>query len=214
MSAAFERARSLESLGLEHGFGTAHTPAAVERLVTVRQVHGNRVLCVPPVTDGAEADALLAREPGVAVGVFTADCVPVLIADRQGRGVMAVHAGWRGTAARVGIAAVRELCAQVGCAPQSLMAAIGPYIGPCCYEVDRPVYDAFDDHAAFTSARAEHWTLDLGLANRRQLVSAGIPVEAIERVGRCTACTPGAYASYRRDGTGQRMLHWIRVPAA
>jgi YfiH family protein len=214
VSSAFERARSLASLGLEHGFGTAHTPQAVERLVTVRQVHGNRVLVVPPVADGAEADALLAREPGVAVGVFTADCVPVLLADRHGRGVVAVHAGWKGTAARVSLASVRELCAQVGCAPRSLVAAIGPHIGPCCYEVDRPVYDAFDDHAAFTAGRAEHWKLDLGLANRRQLVAAGIPVEAIERVGRCTACTPGAYASYRRDGTGQRMLHWIRIPTA
>ncbi len=214
MSAAFECARPLVALGLEHGFGRLGAPQAVEGLHTARQVHGNRVLCAPLEEPGAEADALVATEPGVAVGVRTADCVPVLLADRHGRGVAAVHAGWKGTAARVCVAAVHELCARVGCAPRSLVAAIGPHIGPCCYEVDRPVFDAFEERAAFAAGkRPEHWQLDLGLANRRQLASAGIRVEAIARVGSCTACTPGAYASFRRDRSGQRMLHWIRVPA-
>ncbi len=208
MSRPLDRAPSLV-LGVEHGFAATDT---VERLHTARQVHGKRVLRVPPAPAGAEADALVSCERGVAVGVWTADCVPVLLADRLGRGVAAVHAGWRGTAAGVCAEAVLELCAQLDSEPRALVAAIGPHIGPCCYEVDRPVFDAFADHAPFAvGKRANHWQLDLGLANRRQLLAAGVSDHAIESVGGCTACTPGVYQSFRRDGTGKHMLHWIRV---
>jgi len=215
MSGPVEHARALTALGVEHGFAEQGATDAISRLHTVRQVHGTHVLVVPPVAAGAQADALVARERGVAVGVWTADCVPVLLAERGGRGVAAVHAGWRGTAVGVCPAAVYELAVALDCAPRDLVAAIGPHIGPCCYEVDRPVYDAFGDRAPFAPGkRPEHWQLDLGLANRRQLVAAGVADDAIESVGGCTACSPARYASFRRDGTGQRMLHWIRVPAA
>ena len=92
-----------------------------------------------------------------------------------------------------------------------MVAAIGPHIGPCCYEVDDPVRERIPDDAVFAPAsRPGHYMLDLFELNRRQLVRAG--VTRIERVGGCTCCEPERYASYRRSGSGQRMLHWVRMP--
>ncbi len=212
MKAVFLRSLLLESQGIEHGFGTRTSGDHVPELFHARQVHGCRVLRVPPVPADVEADALLTASPGVAVGVFTADCVPVLIAEPTGRGVAAVHAGWRGSALRVAEVATRALVETVRCSPDSLVAAIGPHIGPCCYEVDDPVRERMpDDDAVFAPAsRPGHYMLDLFELNRRQLERAG--VTRIVRVGGCTCCEPERYASYRRDGSGSRMLHWVRMP--
>jgi hypothetical protein len=177
-------------------------------------VHGARALHVPPLLPGAEADVLVATAAGVAVAVYTADCVPVLLAERRGRGVAAIHAGWRGSAARVAAVGVEAAAHAIGCAPRDLVAVIGPHIGPCCYEIDAPVRAAIDDPDVFRpAARSGHWQLDLGLLNRRELVRAGVPPEQISAVGGCTACDPARYASHRRDGTARRMLHYVRVCA-
>jgi len=205
----FLRAAALDALSLEHGFGALGSDSArVPGLCTARQVHGADVLRVPPARPASEADALVTTVPGVAVGVRTADCVPILLAAGQ-RGVAAVHAGWRGSAARVVERAVRSLCDATGVAPAALTAVIGPHIGPCCYEVDAPVREAFGDEKGFTPARAGHWWLDLGGLNEVQLMRSG--VRRVVRVGECTCCSPERYASYRRDGSGERMLHYIRL---
>ena len=215
----FLEARRLVALEVEHGFGTrASAELRIPGLHTLRQVHGNRVVEVPPPPEvGAEGDALLALAPGTAVGVFTADCVPILLVAEGGDRVAAVHAGWRGSAACVAERAVRALCRAARRPPEKLWAAIGPHIGACCYEVDVPVRAAIPDAEVFRAGREGHWSLDLGELNRRQLVAVGVPAARIERVGGCTACEPGNYVSYRRDGTRARMLHWVRTrewPAA
>lgn len=209
----FLQAERLSALGVDHGLGTlASEHARVPGLHLARQVHGRDVVRVPPAARRA-ADALVATLPGTAVGVRTADCVPLLLADERGRGVAAVHAGWRGSALDVGGAAVAELCRAAGCEPGSLCAVIGPHIGPCCYEVDAPVREAIRDEAVFgPERRPGHWHLDLGELNRRQLVAAGVPAALIERVGGCTACAPALYASHRREPSGRRMTHFVRVP--
>jgi YfiH family protein len=211
--AAFLRAPSLEALGIDHGLGTlASEGASVPGLLTARQVHGTRALRVPPPPDGAEADALVSTEAGVAVAVYTADCVPMLVAECEGRGVAVIHAGWRGSAGRIAEVAVAAAVRAIGCTPADLVAVIGPHIGPCCYEVDAPVRAAIEEAGVFRPGEREgHWQLDLGLLNRLQLERAGVPPARIAAVGGCTACDPATYASYRRDGTARRMLHYVRV---
>jgi YfiH family protein len=207
----FLRAAELDALGVEHGFGTrASESARIAGLRTVRQVHGRRVLRVPPHSGELEADALLTTEPGWAVAVRTADCVPILLADRERRGVAAVHAGWRGSAARIGEHAVHALCEACGAEPSDLLAVIGPHIQACCYEVDDPVRDQIGEHSVFVFAdRPGHYRLDLQRLNRLQLGRAG--VRTIASVGGCTSCDAERYASYRRDGMAGRMISYIKL---
>jgi hypothetical protein len=209
----FLRAQLLAELGVEHAFGTrASADATPGDVVYAKQVHGTTLLRVPDESASRDADALWTDEPGRAIGVYTADCVPILIAHASGRIVCAVHAGWRGSAARIAARSVRALVEATGCRPSELRAAIGPHIGPCCYEVDAPVMDAIPERSVFhPAARPEHALLDLFALNRLQLVGAGVPARSIERVGGCTACDLERYASYRRERGPARMLHFIRA---
>ena len=215
--ASSQRSAALAELGFEHGFGVrpGHE-AAIAALTQVRQVHGTRLLRVPLARADAEADALWTSVPGLAVGVHTADCVPILLADRDRRGVAVVHAGWRGSAAGVAGRAALEFANGIAIAPEDLLAVIGPHIGPCCYEVDDPVREAVADTSVFRDAprRPGHYMLDLFALNLTQLVAAGVAPERVYREGGCSCCATARYPSYRRDGTGARMVHWIRMPAA
>lgn len=212
------RCVALESLGLEHAF--ACPDELVRDVVCVRQVHGAQVLRVPGAD--SEADALFTSQPGVAVGVRTADCVPILLADSEQRVVAALHAGWRGSAARVAEVCVARVCHETGLPPSALHASLGPHIGPCCYEVDAPVRTAIaatletdgganSDRPVFRAARPGHWMLDLGALNIAQLLRAGLQLERIARAGGCNCCDPIGYPSYRRSGSGERMTHYIRL---
>jgi YfiH family protein len=207
----FLRAAELDGIGVEHGFGTrASESARIPELRMVRQVHGRRVVRVPPHSSELEADALLTTEPGLGVAVRTADCVPILLADRERRGVAAVHAGWRGSAACIVEHAVHALCEACGAAPRDLVGVIGPHIQACCYEVDDPVRNQIVEHSVFVSAdRPGHYRLDLQRLNRLQLGRAG--VGTIASVGGCTSCDAERYASFRRDGTAGRMISYIKL---
>ncbi len=208
----FLRAPGLEALGIEHGFGMLGSAEAAPRGVALaRQVHGV-ALVRAPFAGRPEADAVWSAAPGVGVGVVTADCVPILIAEAERRFVCAIHAGWRGTAARIAARSVRALAQATRSPPSAWVAAIGPHIGPCCYEVDEPVLAAIPERSVFRPARPGHAMLDLFALNRLQLVGAGVPARCIERVGGCTACDSTRYASYRRDRASGRMLHFARVP--
>ena len=136
----------------------------LDRVRRVRQVHGATVHVVQDATpDSAPrppADALATRTPGLALTVVTADCVPILLADPASGAVAAVHAGWRGTAADVAGAAVRALGREFGVAPAGLIAAIGPSIGACCYEVGEELLDAFASAGHDSAARADWFSRD------------------------------------------------------
>jgi hypothetical protein len=205
----------LEDLGIEHGFGTRRSEEVeVPELVLAKQVHGSVMLRVPPVDPDARADALWTQEPGLAVGIRTADCVPVLLVDPMRRAVAAIHAGWRGSAARISELGVAELACSIKRNPAVLMAVIGPHVGSCCYEVDGPVRAAIPDAAVFSPSPrgGDHYMLDLFALNRLQLLRAGLRAERILRVGGCTSCESTLYASHRRDGSGARMVHFVRMP--
>lgn len=168
----------------------------------VRQVHGREVLRATLLQEGSEADALWARvgDGPLVVGVLTADCVPVLLADRAGTAVAAIHSGWRGTAQDVVGATVAALAAD-GVAAGELVAAIGPCIEVEAFEVGEEVARAFaPEFVRRDLGPRPH--VDLVQAVRSQLVDAGVPKDSIERVGTCTCRNPERYFSYRRDGAG------------
>jgi YfiH family protein len=182
---------------------------APNRVAALNQVHGREVVVIR--TDVARepprADALVSDVPDVALVVRAADCVPLLIGDSRTGAVGAVHAGWRGTAARVSVAAVDSLAREFGSRPADLIVAIGPSIGPCCYEVGSELVDAFaaEGHERylidrwFLTPRDRAMRLDVAGANRDQLILAGIPEENIYSSGLCTAMHPDVLTSFRRD---------------
>ncbi|MCZ7582164.1 MAG: peptidoglycan editing factor PgeF [Deltaproteobacteria bacterium] len=198
------------------------TTLGVERLFLPKQVHGCAVQVVTEkpdrsVTRGEEADAVITDVADLAVGVLTADCVPVLIAERGGRAVAAAHAGWRGLVADVLGETVRAF-ARYGAGPGDLLAFVGPSIGPCCYEVGNDLAERFAaspwGRECVRTAGAEKPALDLPLAAVRRLGGLGLASRHIRVFRRCTACETAAFFSHRRDGapTG-RQLSAIRLSA-
>ncbi|HUL58814.1 MAG TPA: peptidoglycan editing factor PgeF [Anaeromyxobacteraceae bacterium] len=174
----------------------------------VRQVHGARAVIVggptPPVE---EADVVVSSRAGVAACVSVADCVPVLIADPGSGAVAAVHAGWRGTLARAAAEGVRALVAEAGSSPADLVAAVGPSIGPCCYEVSPDLVERFREEIGRDAVVPDAPRLDLWAANVSILRAAGLLPGRVEVLGRCTSCERDLFFSHRRDGgrTGRQV---------
>lgn len=170
------------------------------QLRLVKQVHGCTVVRAIEAGDDTEADALwCAREDGVVVGVLTADCVPVLLADRAGRVAAAVHSGWRSAVADVVPRTIAAL-ARAGVAASDLVAAIGPCIERAAFEVGPEVAAQFAPAVVDTSGARPH--VDLVAVVRDQLTAAGVEATMIERVGGCTHAHPDRWFSFRRDGAG------------
>ncbi|WP_084319416.1 polyphenol oxidase family protein [Deferrisoma camini] len=200
--------------GLVHGFTTraagsfsagppAGWPAAAggRRLRLLRQVHGAAVVGPEHPDPLPEADAWAGRPPpGVLLGVRTADCVPVILCHPRTRTLAVVHAGWRGTAAGVVTSALEAL----GAPRQEVVAAVGPAIGGCCYEVGPEVVRALGPGPWATRA-GRRWIVDLRGRVEAELVRAGVPPGRIERVGGCTGCGEGFFSHRARADTG-RML--------
>ena len=205
---------------------------AVGRVWRVRQVHGNQVIVArgDAPAERAEADALVSDDPTVALAVLAADCVPLLMADSRTGAVAAVHAGWRGTAARAGIAAIEAMTREFGTRPEDLVAAIGPAIGPCCYEVGTELVDAFAA-AGHERYLIDRWfislpprrgeprsavpglRLDVPGSNRDQLILAGVPEDRIHVSGLCTAMHLDVLTSYRAEKEkAGRLAAAIRSP--
>jgi YfiH family protein len=197
------RVSELDSIEwLVHGFGTriSDIPALFAKLATLKQIHS--ATCVPAAgLSGVlgEGDALLENSPGSVVAVRTADCIPVLLVDERRRAVAAVHAGWRGTAARIVPHAVASMERYFGTGPGDLHAAIGPGIGRCCYEVGPEVA------AKFGGQGRAH--IDLAAANRRQLEEVGVTPGRIYASKLCTMCRPEEFHSFRRDKEAAGRMH-------
>jgi YfiH family protein len=187
-----------------------------ELLVRLRQVHGNQVYLADrhlPSPGPPDADAAVCGDSSGALAVQVADCVPLVMANDSSGQVGVAHAGWRGTAAGIALAASHAL----GDGGRQV-AAIGPSIGPCCYEVGAELRDRFRDsgwtHVGddWFEQRAGRWYLDLWRANFDQLVKAGVPAESIYVSRLCTSCHPDWFPSYRRDGAGAgRLAGFIRA---
>ena len=180
------------------------------RLLLLRQVHGAEVRQAPWQGRPA-ADAAVAHEPGLLLGIETADCLPVLLVDPRRRAAAAAHAGWRGTAAGVTRRAVEALLRQ-GSRSADLLAALGPGIGPCCYEVGDELREAFGPAGApfFRPGPRGRPHLDVRAANRQQLREAGLLPDRIFSLDECTYCLAERYHSFRREGKGAgRMINYV-----
>jgi YfiH family protein len=179
---------------LLHGFGTrrADIPKLFANMASLKQIHAAD--CVPAQGRTGElgrGDALLEDTPGAIVAVKTADCIPILLVDERHRAVAAVHAGWRGTVARVAQRALEAMREPFGTDASEVHAAIGPGIGKCCYEVGAEVAEQFGEQG-----RAH---IDLAAENRDQLRVAGVAPEKIYTADLCTMCNATDFHSFRRD---------------
>ncbi|MGA9525443.1 MAG: peptidoglycan editing factor PgeF [Myxococcaceae bacterium] len=217
---------------LNLGFSVGDEPSRVEEnlkrlaraadvgergIVTVSQVHGDTVrrAAAPPERIGAppigEADAVWTDHEGVAVGIRTADCVPILLVDEEQGRVAAVHSGWRGTDLRIVQRAV-EVFAGQGSMPGRLLAAVGPAIQACCYEVSEELAHRFESGfgpgAVRRSGGRPH--LDLAFAVKETLRASGVPEENVDVLPHCTACDDVRFFSHRRDrGVTGRHLSFV-----
>ena len=181
-----------------------------EALVTPRQVHGSDILVINEPNDdfshflSVEGDAVITNQPNVMIGVCVADCTPILLCDPEKRVIAVVHAGWKGTAAKLVSKTVAGMESEFGSVPSRLHAAIGPCIQKCCYEVDEPVRKAFQqggiDWDSCTELKSPgKWQLDLGAANRQLLLMAGLSDHLIQLSEQCVCCHSELFFSYRRD---------------
>ena len=177
----------------------------------LRQVHGTHAIR-DPAADEPEADAAITAAPGLVLAILTADCLPVVLAARDGSEVAAAHAGWRGLAAGV----LESTVAAMRTPPAGLLAWLGPAAGPQAYEIGAEVFEAFvsrdgDAAAAFAPTRPGHWRVDLYALARRRLAAAGLPADAVHGGGLCTISDPARFFSHRRDGRSGRLatLAWI-----
>ncbi len=187
-------------------------------LVTVDQVHGNNLLIVDEKTrdvgrgETLAYDGIISALPGVPVGIKTADCVPVFLADPEKRVIGAVHAGWKGTSLGLVSRAANVLMNEFSSTPTDILAVIGPSIGPCCYEVDGPVFHHFDNNQGTgsfltTCEKENKRMLDLSAANRSQLLGVGLPPGNIFSADICTSCNKNTFFSHRGEGgdTGRQL---------
>ena len=184
---------------LQHGFGTRHTPPWAGRIATLRQTHSDIIWTVRQA-EGClgDGDALISAEPGLLLTIRTADCVPILLADPIRRVVAAVHAGWRGTVAGIAALTVERMRSEYGTNPADVLAAVGPSIGPCCFEVGEDVLLPRQNRKA-----------DLWEANRKQLEAVGVGLVWVAEA--CTMCDEPRFYSYRRGKDTGRMVSAIGV---
>jgi polyphenol oxidase len=216
------------------------------RMVTLRQTHSDLAHLVDrsnfaPGHAGPLGDALFTHEPGVLLAVQVADCIPILLADTGQRAVAAIHSGWRGTLERIAEKTLGRMRMEFGTRPEDVMAAIGPGIGACCYEVGEEVAEKFaaqfpqardwfdgpfEATAAGESPQGLSWLkrtppghaprparlrLDLIAANRDLLTAAGVRPAAILVSGFCTACRTDLFFSYRRERNTGRQMAAIGI---
>jgi polyphenol oxidase len=225
----------LHKLGV--GTGRKHWP-----FVTLRQIHSDLIHCVERVPEQILAgDGLITDVPELLLAVQTADCLPVIVVDRKRRAVGVFHAGWRGTVKRIVEKGVGEMQRNFGSDPRNLVAAIGPGIHGCCYEVGEEVRSRFEMQFAYaaelfrevkesdpvrekypllflTARPPGHGEspvklfLDLVEANRRQLMDAGVTTDNIEVSPLCTACHTDLLFSFRADrGVTGRLMGVVAI---
>jgi len=212
--------------GAVHFFGTRHDPQDVRSnlevghlsrgtpeypfMASLYQVHGTHgiVLDQDPHQEGGileSGDALLTNQPEILLTVRTADCVPVLVFDGNHQAIAAIHAGWRGAVAGIIPATLALLQKHFGSSPADLQVAIGPSIGPCCYEVDAPVIQTLKENVAAWQNVIEPFGLDTVKLNLQKLVAdqsvaSGVRVSSITQSHVCTFCRSDLFYSYRREG--------------
>lgn len=242
--AAVERNRREFISALATERKTSQSSSAKTTLITLRQIHSDlihRIAEIPQANTSIAGDGMVTNVPGILLGILTADCLPVILADPKRHAVGVFHAGWRGTAKRIAEKGVGEMQRWFGSDPRNLRAAIGPSIRGCCYEVGPEVISAFEAQFSygselfretkdrneihekypllFLTSRAPGHSelpkkifLDLAEANRRQLIAAGLSPKNISGIGLCTHCRQDLFFSHRREkGVTGRMMTLVGI---
>lgn len=187
---------------------------SIDDLICAQQVHGSNIVIVDGSHRGlgsrdyntaiSETDAIITNKSGLALLTNYADCVPLYFFDPVKRVIALAHAGWKGTVAAIGVKTIKKMEEQFDSLAKNILVAIGPSIGPCCYEVDQRLYDEFS--AAFSFAQEifqpisdGKWKLNLWEANRLQVILSGVPEENIINSTICTCCNHDLLFSHRAD---------------
>ncbi len=233
------RSAILERGGFGHGFGTSRSipadfPVDVHILM---QIHGEKIVVLTGVQSAVcrvqresakisiqdlpsepfrfdEGDAMVSDLPGVSMGIRTADCLPLLVADRIRGTAAAVHCGWRSLALGLAGKVVRVMSGLMGSSEEDLLAAIGPSIGPCCYEVGEEVREAFpadQREEGLFEQRGQSLYLDLASGVKAQLLGEGMAPETVDEIAACTSCNPDLFWSWRARKEEERMVSFITV---
>ncbi len=186
--------------------------AKIDDIVAAQQVHGHDIAVVDSRHAGRgafsgetallETDGLITGEPGLLLATFYADCIPIFILDPVKRVIAVIHAGWKGTAARIGSQAVEKMAKTFGTDPAHCLAGIGPAIGPCCYEVDEPVIRIWKKEFSWwqdvlLDNKTDRAKLDLWASNQKIMIEAGIKADNVEVAHICSCCNQQMLFSYR-----------------
>jgi YfiH family protein len=157
-----------------------------------------------------DCDALITNKKGVVLTILTADCVPILLYDKEKEVVAAIHAGWKGTEAKIVAKTVKKMITVYGSDPKDIIAGVAPAIGRCCYEVGEDVAKHFFTEPLSFDIQGEKYMLDLPFINKKQLLDSGVLEEHIEMSDVCTACEVERFFSYRKEqGCSGRFMSMI-----
>jgi len=213
-------------ISIRHFFGTRQMPSQLHPsiklgevttgppsfpfIASLKQIHSTRVVVFdsparPQVMSEGEGDALVTNQPEFLLVVRTADCVPVLLVDSKVGVIGAIHAGWRGAVGGIVPKTIQTCVEQFGAEVADMYVAIGPSIGPCCYEVDaqviRPLQAGYPDWlGVLQETESVRGMLDLKKLIWHQTLASGIPEHQVERMEYCTHCREDLFFSYRREG--------------
>lgn len=185
-----------------------------ERLILLNQIHRDQILLLKnpgeKLPSPIEYDALITHLPNTPLGILTADCLPIFMVDIRRKVIAAVHAGRQGTSLHITMKALRKMKEEFGCFSGDLLIALGPSIGPCCYEIDEEVFSP--EWTIFSTLKGKgKWMVDLAKINIEQMKNEGIEEEQILRIDLCTHCHPDLFFSYRREGQTGRQLSFIGI---
>ncbi len=185
-----------------------------KKLILLNQMQKDGILILKEpaeiIPSSLEADATITNTPNIFLGIQTADCIPILVVDQRRKVIAAIHAGRRGTALRITRRVLKKMKEEFGSSPEDLIIALGPSIGPCCYEIDdkvfRPEWKPFTTFLGGGKMR-----ISLPQINRDQMKEEGIKEEQIFSIDLCTCCHTDLFFSYRREGRTGRQLSLIGI---
>lgn len=181
----------------------------VNHLGYLKQIHSNKVIKYN-FENEIEADGLIAQGEKIALGVFTADCIPIILYDKTNNTISAVHSGWRGTNENIITEAINNMIIDYNCSKENIKVIIGPHIRECCYEVGEEVENAFSKEYSNLNLNRKHFSMEQIILEQCDRI--GIKKENITTVKECTYCSDKKYYSYRRDnGKCGRMFSYIYI---
>ncbi len=180
------------------------------KIVSGNQIHGTKILKVgyEHCNKNIEGfDGYITDKPNIVLCTFHADCVPLFFVDTVKKVIALSHSGWRGTANKMAQVTIEKMSELYGCKPQNILAGIGPSIGVCCFQIDEPVIEEFDNNISFAKEYIfddkdykGHYKADLWGINKRLIIESGVPEKNIEVTDMCTMCNENLFFSHRRMG--------------